>query len=108
MAEDRAQSARPFVAGVNHRTSSLGLRDQLFVEEEAVPGVLDRLRAAGVDEAVLLSTCDRVEVIGAHGDPDGAADKALAVLAEVGQVPLADLKSATVVVARALADLLSS
>ena len=40
MPEDRAQTARPFVAGVNHRTSSLGLRDQLFIEDEAVPGVL--------------------------------------------------------------------
>ncbi|PIW25873.1 MAG: glutamyl-tRNA reductase [Rhodospirillales bacterium CG15_BIG_FIL_POST_REV_8_21_14_020_66_15] len=93
MAEDRAQSARPFVAGVNHRTSSLGLRDQMFIEDEAVPGVLARLRAAGVDEAVLLSTCDRVEVVGAHTDPQAAADTVLGILAEETQVPLADLKA---------------
>ncbi|HBC09600.1 MAG TPA: glutamyl-tRNA reductase [Rhodospirillaceae bacterium] len=93
MPEDRAHSARPFVAGVNHRTSSLGLRDQMFIEDEAVPGVLARLRDAGVAEAVLLSTCDRVEVVGADPDPDAAADKVLGVLAVETQVPLADLKA---------------
>ncbi|MEQ9575294.1 MAG: glutamyl-tRNA reductase, partial [Rhodospirillales bacterium] len=80
MPEDRAHSARPFVAGVNHRTSSLGLRDQMFIEDEAVPGVLARLRDAGVGEAVLLSTCDRVEVVGADPDPEVAADRVLGVL----------------------------
>ena len=93
MAEDRAQSARPFVAGVNHRTSSLGLRDQMFIEDEAAPGVLARLRAAGVDEAVLLSTCDRVEVVAAHPDPGRAADIVLDVLAEETGVPPGDLKA---------------
>ena len=93
MPEDRAQTARPFVAGVNHRTSSLGLRDQLFIEDEAVPGVLAVLREKGLDEAVLLSTCDRVEVVGAHPDPQAAAETVLAVLADQVQVPLADLKA---------------
>lgn len=93
MPEDRAQTARPFVAGVNHRTSSLGLRDQLFIEDEAVPGVLAVLRDKGLDEAVLLSTCDRVEVVGAHPAPEAAAETVLAVLADQVQVPLADLKA---------------
>lgn len=79
--EDRAFPARPFVAGLNHRTSSLGLRDQLFVEDDDQPVVLDRLRDAGLTEAVLLSTCDRIEVVGAHADPGQAAAKALAILA---------------------------
>ncbi|MEK9672476.1 MAG: glutamyl-tRNA reductase [Rhodospirillaceae bacterium] len=81
MPKDRAQSARPFLAGLNHRTSSLGLRDQLFVEEDDQPAVLMRLRQAGLDEAILLATCDRVEVVGAHPDPDKAASSAIDVLA---------------------------
>lgn len=93
MPEDRAQTARPFVAGVNHRTSSLGLRDQMFVEEDALPAVLEDLRAQGLKEAVLLSTCDRVEVVGAHPDPEKAAEIALAVLAQQTQVPLDDLRA---------------
>ncbi len=91
MAEDRAHSARPFVAGVNHRTSSLGLRDQMFLEEDAVVAALAALRDAGLTESVLLSTCDRVEVVGADPDPERAAEKALAVLAEQAQVPLTDV-----------------
>lgn len=93
MPEDRAYTARPFVAGVNHRTSSLGLRDQMFIEEEAVAGVLGLLRDAGLDEAVLLSTCDRVEIVGAHPEPEKAADIVLTVLAEQTQVSLADLRA---------------
>lgn len=93
MPEDRAPAARPFVAGVNHRTSSLGLRDQLFIDEDAQPAVLARLRDAGVAEAVLLSTCDRVEVVGAHMDPEAAADLVLGILAGQGGADAAGLRA---------------
>ena len=38
------------------------LRDRLFVEDEAVPYILERLKNSGIDQALILSTCDRVEV----------------------------------------------
>jgi glutamyl-tRNA reductase len=38
------------------------LRDRLFIEEEAVQPILDRLKEVGVDQALILSTCDRVEI----------------------------------------------
>jgi len=38
------------------------LRDRLFVEEEAEPLILERLKEAGINQALILSTCDRVEV----------------------------------------------
>lgn len=53
---------RALVIGANHRSSSMVLRDRLFVEAEAEPLVLERLREVGIDQAVILSTCDRVEV----------------------------------------------
>lgn len=68
MAGGTRTSRTPIVVGVNHRTGSLSLRDRLFVEDEAVPGFLDRLRESGIDQAVILSTCDRVEVIAASRD----------------------------------------
>jgi glutamyl-tRNA reductase len=48
--------------GMNHRTAPLELRERLAVDE---PGpVLRKLVASGeVDEAVLISTCNRVEVV---------------------------------------------
>lgn len=74
--------AQIVVAGVNHRSSSLALRDQLFVDDTAVPEFLERLRAAGLAQAMVLSTCDRVEVWAAAPDPRFAAATVAATLAE--------------------------
>lgn len=70
MAGDPRTSRTPLVVGVNHRTGSLSLRDRLFVEDEAVPEFLDQLRERDIDQAVILSTCDRVEVIAASRDAE--------------------------------------
>ncbi len=77
-------SLRPLVVGANHRSSSAATREALFLAESAVPGFLDRLRGAGLDQAVVMSTCDRVEVQAAHADPDAAARVVTALLAEKG------------------------
>ena len=50
------------MVGASHRSSSLAIRDRLFVEDEAVSGFLARLREVGIAQALVLSTCDRVEV----------------------------------------------
>lgn len=72
---------RLVIVGANHRSSTLALRDQLFVEDPQVPAALDDLRRAGLDEALLLSTCDRVEVIAAADDVAHAGALALGFLA---------------------------
>ncbi len=72
MASQGSAPHRPVVVGANHRSSALALRDRLFVADEDVPARLAALRAAGIDQALLLSTCDRVEVTAAVGDVDGA------------------------------------
>ena len=53
---------RVLVIGANHRSSSMAIRDRLFVEVGAVSLMLESLKKAGVDQAVILSTCDRVEI----------------------------------------------
>lgn len=51
------------VAGVNHRTAPVEVRERLAVAESAVPGELSRLsQSPGLREAVILSTCNRVEL----------------------------------------------
>ena len=67
---------RPVVVGANHRSSSLMLRDRLFLEDAGVPAFLARLSQMGIDEALFLSTCDRVEVQTLHSNPH-AADAAI-------------------------------
>jgi glutamyl-tRNA reductase len=61
------------VIGVNHRTCSDDLRQQIYVADEELAGVLSALQSAGAREAMVLSTCDRVEVA-AVLQPETASD----------------------------------
>ena len=84
------RSAEFVVVGVNHRTGTAALRERLFVEEAALPELLERLRAAGIAQAVALSTCDRIEVQAAHDDAATASDRIAEVLAgQAGVAPAA-------------------
>jgi glutamyl-tRNA reductase len=66
------------LVGCNHRSAPVAFREQLALPSEAVPDALDRLRQRdGIDEAVILSTCNRVEVI-VRGD--GAPEPGVAML----------------------------
>ena len=57
--------------GMNHRTAPLDLRERLAVEDPGPP--LQKLVACEeIDEAVLLSTCNRVEVVALTRSPDAA------------------------------------
>ncbi len=54
---------RLLLVGLSHRTAPVEWRERLALPEEKVSGFLEGLRLrAGVEEAVLLSTCNRVEV----------------------------------------------
>ncbi|MBI2491402.1 MAG: glutamyl-tRNA reductase [Candidatus Rokubacteria bacterium] len=62
-----------FVAGLNHRNAPVELREQLAVEEDKLRELLGDVAATGaVREAVVLSTCNRVEVYGAADVPGEA------------------------------------
>ena len=54
-----------FVLGANHRTAGIALRERFSLHPQEQGNVLARLLASGlVEEAVLLCTCNRVEVYG--------------------------------------------
>lgn len=78
---EQLDTARLLVVGANHRSSSVATRDRLFVEPADHPAFLRRLRDAGLGQAVLLSTCDRIEVQAAEPDSDRAAGIIVAALA---------------------------
>lgn len=49
--------------GLNHRTAPVSVRERLAFQEARVPAVLHTLRETGLaEEAVVLSTCNRVEI----------------------------------------------
>jgi len=78
------QPARIFAVGVNHKSGSAFLRDRLFIDEDMQPGVYARLAEKGVAQAVILSTCDRVEFQGAAPEPERAVDVVRGLFNEFG------------------------
>jgi glutamyl-tRNA reductase len=55
------------VTGLNHKTAPVDLRERLAIAREALPEATRALLAApGVQEAMILSTCNRVEVLVSH------------------------------------------
>ena len=65
---------RLLVVGANQRSSSVSLRERLFLEPEEISGFLETMRDAGISNGCLLSTCDRVEMVMTPDDPDAACD----------------------------------
>jgi glutamyl-tRNA reductase len=58
------------VVGVSHRTAPLEVRESLAFNADRIPEALARLRGeVGLAEAMILSTCNRVEVYGRSTDP---------------------------------------
>lgn len=54
------------VIGLSHRSSPVELRERFAFAEEKIPAALQALRASGIaSEAVILSTCNRVEIYAA-------------------------------------------
>jgi glutamyl-tRNA reductase len=90
---------RALVVGANHRSSSMILRDRLFVEDTAAPYILDRLKNAGVEQALVLSTCDRVEVQAFCKAPvkseEQTARLIIEILAEHGELGPAEMDGQT-------------
>src|SRR5947208_3964977 len=66
------------VIGLSHHTSPVELRERFAFAEAKIPEALQKLRSNGVaDEAVILSTCNRVEIYAATTKADRSAVQAL-------------------------------
>src|SRR5436309_348875 len=50
------------LAGINHRTAPVQVREKLALRSEEIPAALLDLQTRGVKEALILSTCNRVEI----------------------------------------------
>jgi glutamyl-tRNA reductase len=72
-----------FIVGINHRTAAVATRERLAFAEDEIVAAIGRLTALSpaVAEASLISTCNRVEVVGVAADPARAAEETLNFLA---------------------------
>jgi len=59
------------LAGINHRTAPVQLREKLAYRTEEIPAALLEIQARGAKEALILSTCNRVELTAALDDDSG-------------------------------------
>jgi glutamyl-tRNA reductase len=82
-----------FVAGMNHRSAPVEVRELLALDAEALRDVLGDLLVRGVcREALVLATCNRVEVYGVSAVPGEARDVALRLLGRPRGLDLADVQ----------------
>jgi glutamyl-tRNA reductase len=59
------------VVGLSHRTAPISVREAIALPSDAVPKLLRELCSSpGVGEALIVSTCNRVELVAAGNAPD--------------------------------------
>src|SRR5256885_3443991 len=66
-----------FILGLNHRTAPVAIRERLAYAEADVPAALATIKemVPSVAEAAILSTCNRVEIVGVAADPSRGCDE---------------------------------
>lgn len=71
------------IFGLNHRSAPIELRESVAFESRYLHDALTRLhKYPSIDESVILSTCNRVEVVAAASDSGAAWDEISRFLAE--------------------------
>jgi len=78
--------------GASYRTADIGTLERLTIAEEAVPGLLAKLVSQPyVGEAVVLSSCNRVEIYAAVSGFHGGLGDVCNVLSEASGIPATEL-----------------
>ena len=73
------------VVGLSHKSAPVELRERVAFAEPALDAAVKRASSCGDGEALLVSTCNRVELY-ITGAPDDVRARVLTFLAEVGTV----------------------
>jgi len=69
------------VVGLNHRTAPVGIRERFWISEPRRYEILVQLtRAEGIEEAIVLATCNRTEFLLWADDPSLAANSVFRLL----------------------------
>jgi glutamyl-tRNA reductase len=79
--------------GLNHKTAPVTLRECLAFSEDETYAVLKAFReSSAISEAMLISTCNRVEVLMATSDTSNAADTVKGLFAEFKDLPVSEFE----------------
>lgn len=63
------------VFGLNHTTAPIEVREKLYVSEDTIPALTKELKEEGLNENIVLSTCNRTEFYFSCENIEGALDK---------------------------------
>ena len=75
------------LVGTSHRSAPIAFRERLAFGADEIPRAIESLRATGqIDEAVIFSTCNRVEILARVDDPDNAVETIKRFLGETRKV----------------------
>jgi len=77
--------------GLNHKTAEVEVREALAFPASSLPLGLRRLKSIpGVEEACILSTCNRTEIYCLGAEPQGLVQPLVSFLADFNQAPQED------------------
>ncbi len=84
------------LAGLNHRTAQIDVRERLSFDACSLPMVVDDLHRAcagsgDLQEVVILSTCNRLEIYATSDDPEAGWATIRRLLAQQGDITTAEL-----------------
>lgn len=81
--------------GMNHKTADVELRECIgFSEADAEVALTELRETSAIEEIVLLSTCNRVEIMMATPDPEAAVDAACRYISTTKRLPVNDFREA--------------
>ncbi len=81
------------LVGLNHNTASVEIRECLGFSAEDTEAALDALKGMDtVQEAVLLSTCNRVELVVVVEDPEAASGDVIRFMGDFNRIPVDDFR----------------
>jgi glutamyl-tRNA reductase len=85
---------RIILIGLNHKTAPVNIRECLAFSQDETRSALGDLRTMEtIEEAMLFSTCNRVELLIISKESRNAAEQAKSFLAQFKQLPLVDFES---------------
>jgi glutamyl-tRNA reductase len=81
--------------GINHNTAPIEVRECIaFTEDQSKSALHSLMRKTFIKEALLFSTCNRVEVLVVTDDSTRAVDETKNFIAEFNKIPLEQFESA--------------
>ena len=88
------------IVGLNHKTAPVEVRECIaFSEDEAVAGIEALSHLPAVAEALLFSTCNRVEILFTTDDRKKATAEVMAFISDFKSIPMDDFKASLYVYA---------